>query len=172
MRIFKEEQRFTQPLIYVGLSVAALVICIPIVKDWNTITQLPFSKQLGAFGGGVILGFVTLLFLFIKLRTRIDEKGISLKFTPFHFNTKHIDWNDVDKAYLRKYDAISEYGGWGVKGGIPWVKGNGRAYNVKGNIGLQLELSNGKRILIGTQKKSDVGAVLKTYSSKLRTHEI
>jgi len=172
MRIFKEEQKFTQPLIYVGLSVAIIVIFIPIIKRWNSITQLPLTEQLGSFSGLIILSLVAVIFLFLKLRTRIDEKGISFKFTPFHFKSILIHWKEVDKAYLRKYNAISEYGGWGIKGGIPWAKGNGRAYNVKGNIGLQLELRNGKRILIGTQKENEVGAVLKTYSSKLKTNEI
>jgi len=171
MRIFKEEQKFTQPLIYVGLSVATIVICTPIIKEWSSISQLPLNEQLGSFGGAITLGLVAVLFLFLKLRTRIDEKGISFKFTPFHFKSILINWKEVDKAYLRKYNAISEYGGWGIKGGIPWVKGNGRAYNVKGNIGLQLELRNGKRILIGTQKENEIDAVLKTYSSKIKINE-
>lgn len=172
MRVFKEEQKFTQPLIYIGLTIATLVIFTPIIKEWNSISQLPLNKQLGSLSGGIILGLMAILFLFLKLRTRIDEKGISFKFTPFHFKSILIHWKEVDKAYLRKYNAISEYGGWGIKGGIPWVKGNGRAYNVKGNIGLQLELRNGKRILIGTQKKNEVEAVLKRYSSKIKTNEI
>ncbi len=172
MRIFKEEQKFAQPLIYIGLFVATVVVFIPIIKEWNSITLLPLNKLLGSLSGVIILGLVVILFLFSKLRTRIDEKGVSFKFTPFHFKSKLINWKEVDKAYLRKYNAISEYGGWGIKGGIPWVKGNGRAYNVKGNIGLQLELRNGKRILIGTQKENEIGAVLKTYSSKIMTNEL
>ena len=172
MKIFKEEQRFTQPLIYIGLSIAAIIVFTPIIKDWNAIAQLPLNKQLRAFVGIIVICLVAILFLFLKLRTRIDEKGISFKFTPFHFKSILIHWKEVDKAYLRKYNAISEYGGWGIKGGIPWVKGNGRAYNVKGNIGLQLELRNGKRILIGTQKENEIGAVLKTYSSKIMTNEL
>jgi len=172
MRVFKEDQKFTQPLIYIGLSIATIVIFFPIIKEWDTITQLPLNKQLGSLSGGIIICLVALLFLFLNLNTRIDEKGISYKFAPFHFKSKLINWKEVDKAYLRKYDAISEYGGWGIKGGIPWSKGNGKAYNVKGNIGLQLKLKNGNKILIGTQKKDEINAVLKTYSSEIKTNEI
>jgi len=172
MRIFKEEQKFGQPLIYIGLSIATIVVFSPIIKEWNTISSLPFNKQLSSLSGVLIVGLVALLFLFLKLRTRIDENGISFKFTPFHFKSIVINWKEVDNAYLRKYNAISEYGGWGIKGGMPWAKGNGRAYNVKGNVGLQIELLNGKRILIGTQKKHEVDAVLKTYATKIKTHEI
>jgi hypothetical protein len=171
MKIFKEEQRFTQPLIYIGLSIAAIVVFTPIIKDWSAIVQLPLNKQLRTFVGIIVICLVAVLFLFLKLRTRIDEKGISFKFTPFHFKSILINWKEVNKAYLRKYNAISEYGGWGIKGGIPWVKGNGRAYNVKGNIGLQLELKNGNRILIGTQKKEDIERVLNNYKSSTTANE-
>jgi hypothetical protein len=35
------------------------------------------------------------------------------------------------------------------------------AYNVKGNIGLQLGLKNGKKLLLGTQKGAEIEAALK-----------
>jgi hypothetical protein len=37
------------------------------------------------------------------------------------------------------------------------------AYNVKGNMGLQIELKSGKKILIGTQIKYQLNRVLTTY---------
>jgi hypothetical protein len=39
-----------------------------------------------------------------------------------------------------------EYGGWGIKYGKM-----GKAYNVSGNRGVQLEFTDGKRLLIGSQ---------------------
>jgi len=169
MKVFKEEQKFTQPLVYIGLSVATIVTSIPIIKEWSTISQLSLSKLLGAFSGHLILGLVILLFLFLKLKTRIDQNGISFQFTPFHFEKKHFSWNEINKVYVRNYDAISEFGGWGIKGGVFWRKSKGKAYNVKGDIGLQLELKNGKRVLIGTQKKLEIERVLKTYEEKIKS---
>ena len=46
---------------------------------------------------------------------------------------------------------ISEYLGWGIRAGS-----NGKAYNVKGNIGLQLVLKNDKRVLFGTQQPNEL----------------
>jgi len=102
----------------------------------------------------------------LKLKTRIDETGVHFKFVPFHFKSRVIHWSDIEKGYVRNYDAISEFGGWGMKGGQLWRKSNGVAYNVKGDIGLQLELKNGKKILIGTQKQDEMKRVLQTYNSK------
>ena len=64
-----------------------------------------------------------------------------------------------------------EYGGWGLRGGFFLNKGKGTAYNVSGNIGIQLEFVNGKKILIGTHKRDEVDRVLKTYASKITSDE-
>jgi len=37
----------------------------------------------------------------------------------------------------------------------------GVAYNISGNMGLQLELKNGKKILLGTRKPTELEDVLK-----------
>ncbi|MHC4187375.1 MAG: hypothetical protein ACYSRQ_04200 [Planctomycetota bacterium] len=56
---------------------------------------------------------------------------------------------DLKECYIRTYRPIKEYGGWGIRYGFGE---SGKAYNVKGNQGLQLVFENGKRLLIGTQK--------------------
>ncbi|NNE30744.1 MAG: hypothetical protein HKN40_00090 [Winogradskyella sp.] len=81
-----------------------------------------------------------------------------------------LKWNDINSAYVRQYDALSEYGGWGLKGGNLWKKSKGKAINVSGDIGIQLELNNGKRLLIGTQKKVEAENVLVTYKYKFENN--
>jgi len=53
------------------------------------------------------------------------------------------------------YSPISDYGGWGIRYGSI-----GKAYNVSGNRGVQLELLNGERILIGSQKPEELAAAI------------
>jgi TATA-box binding protein (TBP) (component of TFIID and TFIIIB) len=38
---------------------------------------------------------------------------------------------------------------------------HGKAYNVSGNQGVQLFFTNGKKLLIGTQKPEEITAILK-----------
>jgi hypothetical protein len=165
MRIFKEEQRFTQPLIIVILSMSALVtfglVIHEYTKEDSTMKLVELVTVLGIFLGA------TLPIFFFKLITRIDEKGIHYRFFPFHRKQKSILWLEIQSAYVRKYDAISEYGGWGLKG---FRRKNGQAINTKGNIGIQLELKNSKKLLIGTQKETEAKKVLEYYQHKL-THE-
>lgn len=63
----------------------------------------------------------------------------------------------MKKVYVRKYLPLREYGGWGLRWGI---FGSGTAYNISGNMGIQLVLQNGKKILVGTQKAEECRRIL------------
>ncbi len=165
MKIFLEEQRMTTHLVLIILSIAFIVIGISIVNDWESISQTDLIGKIAAFTGLIILLLVALLFFKLKLKTRIDEKGIYFQFYPIHFSYRTIAWNEISTCYIRQYNAIFEYGGWGFRNGFR--KKIGRAYNVQGNIGLQIELKNGKKILIGTQKKEDMQRVIDNYTNKI-----
>lgn len=167
MKIFIEEQKFTQSWLFIGLAIACVVVTIPLVKDWDTISQGSFREILNNLGGFIVILFVFMLFTFFKLKTRIDEKGVYYQYLPFHFSPRIIPWNSISKCYVRNYDAIFEYGGWGLK--FSFRKSKGKSFTVKGNIGLQLELQNGKKILIGTQKKEEIQRTIETYQDKIGT---
>jgi len=161
MKIFTEQQKFTQSWLIVLVLISTLIPLGMITNDYlkNDGTMETTEFLLLALS---MLSVLLLMFV-LKLTTRIDEKGIVFRFTPFHFKPKFIAWQEIDKAYTRSYDPISEYGGWGIKGGLFWKKNKGVAYNVSGGKGLQLVLKNGKKILIGTQKPTAIDSVLKTY---------
>lgn len=166
MKVFIEEQRFTQWWIY---TILLLPIPISLIKTNLSTKNTELTDSL-------VFSFITLLlvivlFFMLKLKTRIDEKGIQYRFFPFHFSNKLITWNEIENVNVRKYNAITEYGGWGLKGGVLWNKNKGVAYNVKGNMGIQLILKNGKKILIGTQKENDIRRIIQTYNNKIRNHE-
>ena len=78
----------------------------------------------------------------------IDQDGIHYRFFPLIFRDKLISKAEIQRFEIRKYNPVINYGGWGVKRSFKW----GRAYNVSGNIGLQLYLTNGKKVLFGTQR--------------------
>ena len=160
MRIFKEEQRFTQTWLIVIIVIKLIVTLAIILKE---IDKLSASEIIISIGTIILAS--GLIFLF-KLSTRIDEKGIHYKFFPFHLKFKTVVWNDIENAYIRTYDAISEYGGWGVRGGALWYKAKGKAINISGNIGIQLKLKDGKKLLIGTNKKEQAQDVLSTYKTQ------
>ncbi|MFD1063397.1 hypothetical protein ACFQ1Q_09090 [Winogradskyella litorisediminis] len=161
MKIFKEEQRFTQLWLIVLMIVSVIVPVAVILKDADNMSTSNLITSLS-----VIILAPAIIFLF-KLKTRMDEKGIYYQFIPFHFKKRFIAWNEISNAYVRTYDPIGEYGGWGIKGGVFWNKKKGIAVNVKGDIGIQLELKNGKKILIGTQLKEQAQSTINNYRKEL-----
>ena len=165
MKIFKEEQSFRQTWLIVVLIIASIVPVAMMIKKYLK-ADTTLSTQEFLITIGVILLSISLIFFF-KLTTKIDEVGIHYQFFPLHFKVKTIPWNTISKAYVRTYYPISEFGGWGLRGGFFFNKGKEKAVNVSGDIGIQLIFKNGKKLLIGTQKKEEAKRVLETYNLKI-----
>ncbi|MCO6496363.1 MAG: hypothetical protein J5I50_01745 [Chitinophagaceae bacterium] len=163
--LFKESQRFRQwwlMLILAGVNGLFL---------YGIYTQIIKGEPFGdkpASNGGLIMGeivtlIVTLLILSLRLNTLIKDDGIYVKFFPFHLKYNHYSWNDLLKCYIRKYSFV-EFGGWGIRYGLG---DKGMAYNTSGNIGLQLMLTNNKKILIGTHKPEELKNILQAKGKYL-----
>ncbi len=156
--LFKETQRFRQWWIWISL-LAFYVFLI-----YKTFLQFyknePFGYHpLSNFGLLFLLCCTLLfnwLFYFLRLETAFTREGIYVRFFPFHLKFKFIDWNIIRQAYIRKYNPLLEFGGWGIRYGFA-----GKAYNVSGNLGLQLAYDKNLNLLIGTQKAKEMKAVLK-----------
>ena len=169
MKVFTEHQRFDQWWLRLLMFSTLFITVGAIILEFPNVT--PDEKTLFFSLGGfsvLLVGGLTALFFILKLETKIDETGISYGFRPFQKKLKKASWNEIERCYVRNYKPLNEYGGWGYKRGF--VK-HGKAYNVKGNIGLQIVFKNQKKTLLGTQKPEEVKRVLKTYSYKLSNHE-
>ena len=106
---------------------------------------------------------------FSKLETQESTEGITLRFFPFLLRQKHIPWSEVQKAHVREYLPLSEYGGWGAPLVHPAVyrgMGNSRALTTRGREGLQLHLADGRFLLIGTQKRAELESVIQNEIRK------
>lgn len=167
MKVFKEEQRFTQTWVVILLVISGLIPVLIIFMNYlKNKEEQDLSNIFVTISITMLVSAVIFLF---KLTTRIDQEGIHYQFFPFHLKLRSIAWNEIKTAYVRNYDAITEYGGWGLKGGFFWKKSKGVAINVSGNIGIQLVLKDGKKILIGTNQEEQAKQVLFNYSSKIKT---
>ncbi len=105
----------------------------------------------------VLLLFLILLLLFgiLKLSTEIDRQGIRYRFYPFQMKFRKLRWDDVRQVEVITYNPIRDYGGWGIKSGK-----KGKAYNVSGNKGMQIQLRDGRNVLIGTQNHIELADFL------------
>lgn len=138
---FKENQKFSQWWLWLSLlSIGALLFYIG-------------PKNLGA----LIVLIVSLLFLSMRLITQIDEKGIKFRFFPFV--KRAYQWHEIETAQVVDYGFV---GGWGIR----LFTSYGTIYNVKGSKGLAVELKNGKKFCLGTQRPEEIQKILTSITSK------
>jgi hypothetical protein len=157
MNNFTETQKF-KPWVF-GLIVL-IVLISPIMITYRQMQEhatatLNYDNILIALIVPVV--FIS-MFLIIKLDTTLDSEGVKFRFFPIDMKHKVILWEDISTINTRKYSPILDYLGWGIRFGR---RGKGMAYNVSGNIGIQLVLKNNKKVLIGTQKQSEVDQFLR-----------
>ena len=164
MKVFVEEQRFNQWWLYLLLAIPLISLVTPFIYNFDDYVNGDKETLMGITISLVTVLIAILLILSIRLRTKIDENGIYYQFYPINFNEKFISWSDISKCYVRKYKPLIEYGGWGYRSGIG--RRRGRALNIRGNQGIQLELKNGKKLLLGTQKEQLVKRTLESYKYK------
>jgi hypothetical protein len=157
---FEEKQPFYKNSL-IWFAIPGMIIPI-IIGAFNT-----FKDGSGSFQDLATIVFVEIMVFALlfstRLETKLDEYGVSYRLFPFHLKTRFISWDQVSSAQVRKYNPLGEYWGWGIKG----TRKN-RAINIAGDIGLQLVLKNGCKLLIGTLMKEKMEvAVEKIQASNL-----
>lgn len=157
--IYREVQYFRQWWLWV------LILPWSLFTIWGMFQQLvlgiPFGTNPASDTGMLVIGLVfgigfPIAFYFMGLVTEIREDGISVRFKPFHLSFRKFLWMEIESIEVRKYNAFKEFGGWGIR----WGAG-GKAYNVAGDMGIQLTFKNGKKLLIGTAKEKEIMEAIK-----------
>ncbi|MCG2431589.1 hypothetical protein [Aequorivita xiaoshiensis] len=151
--VFKEEQRFSQWwlwLILIGIGALPIIAIYQQIFNAPKLGDSPISA-LGLIVFSLFIFGLIALFWFMRLKTNIDQNEIRMSFFPFV--KKQVNWKDVKSAQLVNYGFV---GGWGLRLGTKY----GTVYNTKGNRGLAIELLNGKKFLIGTQKETELREIL------------
>jgi hypothetical protein len=157
--VFAERQRFRQIWIWLiliginGLCIYAIAACM-IGEQQIGIRPVCSTVLFGAPGLTMLL---TALFFTLRLDTEIKQDGIYVRFFPFHLTFRKYSRDGISKIFLRQYNPIKEYGGWGIRAGL---FGKGKALNVSGRMGIQIVFTDGKRLLIGTNKPDEVREAL------------
>ena len=96
------------------------------------------------------------LFLVLRLDVTVRSDRIDIRYFPIFRRT--YSRKEVLSAQARIYRPLADYGGWGVR----WSPVNGWAYNPSGNAGVQLQLADGRKLLIGSQRPNELQAAIET----------
>ncbi len=148
-----------------------LVILIPLVLGWWFFTEpivfgIPVGTNPAPDTAAVIIWLVfgigfPLFFYYTKLVTDVRTDGVYLHFVPLWSHT--VPLTDIVSYEARQYHPLREYGGWGIRVG----RHKKRAYNMSGNRGVELQLTDGTQLLIGSQQPEElVSAIGAAKASK------
>lgn len=155
---FKEEQKFTQWWLWLILIGIGILPILGIYKQLILGEKLG-NKTLSDLGLIIFCVFIfglIAMFWVMRLKTEIDQNEIRMNFFPFV--KKRVNWNEIKNIEIVNYGFV---GGWGIRFSIKY----GTVYNTKGNEGLAIELLNGKKFLIGTQKKAELNEIVENKDS-------
>lgn len=162
--LFREEQKFTQIWVLI-------VVFIPVVLAWYAgIQQILLNKPFGSHPAPdsvlwiiwALFGIAFPVFFFsVKLSTEVRNDGIYICFFPFHREFRTLPFEAIKKYEVRDYSPFKEYGGYGIRYGT-----SGKAYNVSGKRGVQLELVSSRKILIGSKKPDELAEAIRTAAGK------
>ena len=172
--IFQESQRFGHTFLWMGVIVVFLVFAGLAGYDLaiHLAMRSPSDGKAISHSALMIMGIVqivTILFIFgifysAQLMTEVRADGLYIRFKPFHASYRRFGFESLKTYTACTYRPIMDYGGYGIHRG--W---KGWAYNVSGNSGVQIELFNGKKILIGSQKPGELINALNAAAGGKRT---
>ncbi len=162
--IFHEDQRFRHWWVWL------MVYGVAAIQWWGFIQQIALGKPWGNNPGPdwmmwlfwVLFGIgLPVFFHILRLTVEVTPEHIFVGYRPL--TKRIIRLSDVTRVEARTYKAIREYGGYGLRG-----TSRNMAYNVSGNQGVELTLSDGRRVMIGSQRAAELALAID--SSRRRYH--
>lgn len=156
---FVEVQRFRQPLLLLLLALVAAPFWYLVVAHFVFGAEVEGAGELVVFWlfAGVLLPG---LLLATRLTTEVTSGGLVLRFPPLVNRT--IPFAEIRGVQARTYRPLREYGGWGIR----WA-GKGRmAYNVSGNKGVEVELADGRTVMVGSQRAEELAEALRAHMGR------
>ena len=150
---FTEVQKMRQPWVWAIIFLPLALV----IWQWKDLMPNPVMLIVP-----LMMGIICpLLFYICNLKTEVCGDGLYFRFFPFQLSFHKISISDIQTYEVRTYRPIMEYGGWGIRYSFRY----GKAYNVSGNLGVQLVLKNGSKILFGSQKPEEFVEALKKVLS-------
>jgi hypothetical protein len=163
---FTETQRFRQPWLWALTAVPSVAVAV--FLGWALYQQVvrgePFGDQPAsdavllaiALPSIFVIAFIVWMLYAVRLVTEVRSDGLAVRFWPGRW--RHHAYSEIVAFEAVTVRPIRDYGGWGVR-----FKRGERAYLVNGNRGVRLELADGKRVMIGSQRPDDLLAAIRTW---------
>jgi hypothetical protein len=147
--VFREEQYFDWR-IYSLIAIVGLITGIGLLRGraWSLEVVL-----------GLLIGLLLLLFLIVFLLHMTTEVNATDLYVWFGWAPSYprvVPISAVRCVEVVTYRPIADYGCWGIRSGRDGEK----AYIARGNRGVRIELADGTKLLVGSQRPELLASVL------------
>jgi len=150
--LFREKQPFR--LGYAKIALAMPPVALAIISCRQIIWRIPWGNPPVTNGDLVFLTILTmavyLRLITVRLVTELRPEQLSVAMKGFWRRTR-VALADIRAAAAVEFDPIAEYRGYGVRPGP-----RGQAYIASGNQAVQLELRDGRKLLVGSQRPQEL----------------
>lgn len=153
MQLYHEKQ-------YNRMIFVLILIFLLAISAWVTfIIQIVLGNPIGTdpapdWSVWLIFGsmgvFFPLYILFVPMSIEVRAEYILVLFPPYR---RLIQFNEIADVKVRTFNAIWEYGGWGIRFAFPLGKKNLIA--VSGSEGVELTLTSGETLIIGSKRPNE-----------------
>lgn len=152
--LFEEVQRFRQPWLLILVFAVSTISIVPLLYGlYQQLVQgIPWGDEpmsdtgLILFSSFILLVLILMLVLLLGASLTIKVQGAGLYIRYWPVIRRFIPWDRITSYKAVTYSPLMDYGGWGIRG-----FGKKMAYNVSGNRGVLLHLSDSRSLLIGSQ---------------------
>jgi hypothetical protein len=157
--LFEETQRFSPVWLGLTLGVQGIVLTIIGFAAFFAVPERA-AEAIAAFavacalvaGVGVTLGW---LLRAARLVVEVRGRAVAVRFAPFHRTPVVYEASEILRCEAVEYRPIRDYGGWGLRG-----SDQHRCFNARGHRGVRLELVDGRRVLLGSQRPEELAAAI------------
>jgi hypothetical protein len=159
--VFHEEQYFDWRVyaLIAALEVVGGYSLVWLTRHWGPVQALIAHRwslefSLAAFIG-LALPLVMAIYL-LQMTTEVTPTEIRVWFGWIPLYRRAVSTSGIKHYAVVEYRPILDYGGWGIRAG----RDGERVLNARGNRGVRLELADGSKLLIGSQRPEELAETI------------
>jgi hypothetical protein len=147
--VFREEQ-------YFDWRVYTLIALVGLLTGLGLVRGRVWSPEVAL---GLLIGLALLMFVIaflLHMTTEVGPTDLRVWFGWAPTLPRGVSIGTIRSIEVVTYRPIADYGFWGIRAGRDGEK----AFIARGNRGVRLELTDGSKLLIGSQRPDELASVL------------
>jgi membrane protein YdbS with pleckstrin-like domain len=158
--VYREEQNFDWR-VYALVAAAEVLVWFSLVWFYQVGPEAPGVGDLGTveLAVGLVVGLVLpalVLVGLLRMTTEVAPTDLRVWFGWIPTYRRIVPIGNIQRIEVVTYRPIADYGGWGIRQGRDGV----RVLNARGNRGVRIDLADGTRLLIGSQRPEELARAL------------